>query len=141
MSVPSCSRRSRSGVFKSERPFTQRRSKITKATGTSAAAPCKQVCVLVLAPESFLQIEERQSPAFRKSDDFAVSNQLLVELHGLFDELRELTGNSSQIARENFDPVSAAMKLCANAVEFVLNVHCSLGSMSPDWSRSVLDFQ
>src|SRR5262249_166354 len=85
----------------------------------------KQVSVLVLASEALLQIKERQSPAFCKSYDFAVSNQLLVEFSGLFGELRELSGNASQIARENLDPLSVAMKLGANAVEFVLNIHGS----------------
>src|SRR5258705_7600756 len=34
----------------------------------------KQISGVVLAPKPLLQIEERQSPPFVKSDDFAVSN-------------------------------------------------------------------
>jgi hypothetical protein len=83
----------------------------------------KQIKSVVLAPQPLLQIKEGQSPPFVKSDDFAVRNQLMVKPSGLVDQLRKLPGNSSQIARENLDPVSAAMKLCTNPVEFVFNVH------------------
>jgi len=44
----------------------------------------------VLAPQPLLQIEEGQSPPFVKSDDFAVSNKVLVKFPGLFDQLRKL---------------------------------------------------
>ncbi len=83
----------------------------------------EQISGVVLAPKPLLQVEEGQAPPFVKSDDFAVSNYFLVKPRGLFDQLRKLPGNSSQIARENLDPISAAMKLCTNPVEFVFNVH------------------
>src|SRR6476659_629418 len=85
----------------------------------------KQIKSVVLSPQPRLQIEEGQSPPFVKSDDFAVNNKVLVKFSGLFDQLRKLPGNSSQIARENLDPISAAMKLCTNPIEFVFNVHRS----------------
>src|SRR6266481_854139 len=90
----------------------------------------KQINGVGLTPQPLLQIEEGQSPPFVKSDDFAVNNQLLVKPSGLFDQLRKLPGNSSQIARENLDPVSAAMKLCTNPVEFVFYIYRAGGRRS-----------
>src|SRR5205807_7436627 len=68
------------------------------------------------------QIEEGECTTLLESNNFAVDDQLLLEITGLIDNLGELSCDTPQVARENLDPLRTAVELCANAVEFVLQI-------------------
>src|SRR6266699_656809 len=87
--------------------------------------PRKQIRAIILAAKPPLQIEECEPATLFEGDNFSIENQLLLELPRFRRQFRKLTGDLSQIARKNFHPSSAAMKLCANTIEFIFHVNCS----------------
>src|SRR5215813_6580283 len=82
----------------------------------------EQICGVILPAEALLQIEEGQPSPFVKSDDFAINNYLLIKPRCLFNQFGKLRRNSSQIARENLDSLSAAVKLGADPIKLVFNI-------------------
>ena len=70
-----------------------------------------------------MQIEKGEPAIFLEGDNFTVDNQLFLEVPGLIGQLGKLTGDAPQIARENFNALCGAMKLRANAVEFVFQIN------------------
>ena len=119
------SRRSRSGVFKSDSPFFQSKSNATKDDRHVRGRGRKQIRSFALSAQPFLQIEEGQLPAVLEGHDLAIEDQFVLELARAARPARELLRHAAQIAREDFHAFRAAMKLRANAVEFVFDVNRS----------------
>src|SRR5947207_10625282 len=53
----------------------------------------------------------------------SVDNQFFLKVPCLTSQLRELAGDASQIAGENFNALCTAMKLRADTIEFVFHVY------------------
>src|SRR6185312_6715313 len=83
----------------------------------------EQIGALIFSAQSFLQIKKCQLLPVFESHNLAIENHILPKVPSLLRNLDELFGHPSEIARENFDALAAAMQLGANAVELVLDVN------------------